>query len=244
MNFEQFSQKFKKINPKKITDDEESNLDTFFLTLGIFYNDLKSINIFFDDLKKSISENEKKSFSTRAGEYGGMITYLERLVMSTIYEFLDFLKENKTTLNKSEFKIIVKKINPILQERWFELEKIALTSKKYPEMSDLEKILFDVRNRLTFHYDWRGKNLREGFKTFFYKNERQEKNKWACYSIGKNMLETRFFYCDASAQGCIQNLVEDKMSITEYNEKISKLSNDLNFVIMELIKEYLNQKTH
>lgn len=239
-----FTGQLTKIKPERLfKKDDKDEVANFFIVLGLVYNDLKSLNFHFLQTNNFFGEVTGEELSSKRGELGGIKTHLERLMIATIHEFFKFIDKNKEILETSEFGLIYKELNRELKTKWDDIVKISTNNTKGGD-SDFFKILLGVRNNLAFHYEQAGKILGRGFIDFFYNDPKNMGNKSACYSVGENMSETRFFYCDAAAQRSVLGEVTQKMKPGEYVARLDKIVGDINFTIMALMKTYLKGRPY
>lgn len=213
------------------------------MVLAVIYNDIKGLTLLEKLIVNTYRKAEPKEVSVQAGGLGGMFTQINKLFISNIHEFFDFLKENEKILLTSEFKEILLKIsNKDIQNRWKDIINIALD--QVPESSDFTKHLILIRNNVAFHYNQSGKELKKSFCNYFYKREEFSRNDLAYYSIGETMEDTRFFYADAAVQeyiGLIENNKLEGFDI-KYKKEISEIISNMNFTISRLLKAYLKNR--
>lgn len=234
---------FKKIKPSRLISDEKDEVADFFLVLANFYNDFKTQNFFTVEINNTSKGIDPLEINAENGEYGGIKVYLYKLMCGTLNEFFRFLKENQDIFEKTEFKIILEKLNDDLKERWNDILLISKGSQ--PNGVIFSKILGLIRNNLTFHYYQSGKNLRKGFVQKFFEDTKEDKNKWAYYSIGEAMKDTRFYYCDAALESSICKEVERVgIKYDDFIKDLNKAIEDINFTIIYLMKEYLKNRPY
>jgi len=240
-NLKKYPGTLSEISPGKIIAREEpGDLDNFFLVLSLIYNDLKGL-ISFDVLIRGVYETPiDPKPNVHSGEYSGIRLHIERLLIGMTSEFFVFLKNNLKTIRTISFQLLLKSLDQKDKNSWNELiEVIDESSGKESFFRKMARIRSDI----VFHYNFSGDELVKGFKNKFYKQEPNESNKKAFYSIGNTMESTRFFYADAAIEGY---LVEHlKLSPTEKENYLNELMNNvskMNVVICKLIQIYLNKK--
>ncbi len=218
------------ISPRHLIDENNKNdIQSFFLILGLIFNDLKGL-IFF---QKFIEDNYRKpdinEVSAHAGEYGGLIAQADRLLIATVGEFFKFIEENTSVLNSISFLLLLKKDNnQDYKNAWNDLIKLGDGS------TVLSKIA-RVRSNVTFHYDNSMEELRRGFiNSFFTKEKDLTQHSRAYYSFGDDMEKTRMYYSDAATQSYINSIlaIEDRA-------KIREAINSMNHTIQWLLRVYL-----
>lgn len=239
---EEFVGKLQKIDPKRIIDPKKSNeLDDFFLTLALIFNDLKGIVLFERMMIERFRKPEVKECSVQCGEYGGLLVETSKFFGGVINEFFIFLSKNKDIVNSWSFGEILKAINKSERELWEEI--INTVFNKIEGASDFSKTLKMIRNHVAFHYYGSHENLRDGFINFFFKKEKIQHNEFAYYSMGEPMTmeNTRFYYIDAAEQEYLNSLSND---YELFKNNVSKMILKMNFTIAALIKEYIRTRPH
>lgn len=244
MYFVNFSnESLKTIDPARLIYGQVDKVADFFLVLGLFYNDLKNLNFHVIQTNTRFKSINKKKASSYAGEYGGIMSHLQRLFAATLHDFFRFIKENETVLKTAEFNLLYKELNKDLKDRWDLIVKIS-TSDNPGDSSDFSKILLLIRNNLAFHYYQSSKSLRKGFIDRFFNDDKNISNETAYYSIGSTMNNTRFFYCDTAAERSLLDQVTKKMAHDKYYKEFFQVVNHVNFTIMGLMREYLRQRPY
>ncbi len=242
---ERFLGELKYISPARlIKKGENDKLADFFLVLGSIFNDLKGFILFEKLVTENYQKPEPKEITAHAGEYGGVLIQIHKMIASTIHEFFRFLNENEDILKSKDFKELLTRLSTHYRERWDEI--IAVAFNKIPEASAFTETLVKIRNNVGFHYYQSGKNLRKGFINKFFNKEKSSdnKNESAYYTIGENMGSTRFFYCDASVEEFLFITTgNDSLSPkTKYMGQVRAIIDDMNFAIASILKEYIRMR--
>ncbi len=236
-----FAKQLENIDPARLVNQRiNDKVENFFLILGVFYNDLKSLTFHLLQTDNKF-EGLNIGISPEVGEYGGIKNHLNRLTAAHIHEFFKFISENKNVLEYQEFKFVYKELNQDLKDRWDGIVNIAM-GKKVNSSSDFSKILLLIRNNLAFHYYQGGEVLREGFIDYFYNFKKNEKNETAYYSVSDTMNETRFYYCDAAVERSMLNLMGRMKG--DYIKKFDEVFRSVNFTVMAMMKEYIRQRPY
>jgi len=225
-----------------INKQKKDKIADFFLVLAFFYNDLKDIFFHVNQTQIEFQNVNKKKISFATGEYNGIVRHLQRLMISILHEFFNFIETNKETLKTREFCSLYEKLDERSRNNWDSIIKVS-TNNGSMDNSNFLQILLLIRHNLTFHYYQSQNFLREGFCKHFFDDPKNDANTKAYYSIGNNMKNTRFFYCDASASRLLEDQIEKEMTYDKFRDTFSKVVEDLNFVIMNLMEEYLKQKS-
>lgn len=242
MNEIKFTNALDEIDPKRLVGPKnDDKVGEFFLVLGVFYNDLKSLVFHLRQLEVFFQDTPKDVPSPKNGEFGGMKIHLERLMVSIVYEFLNFLEKNTDVMDTTEFKLLLGALKKDLQEKWDLLRQIAKDEKKLPK-SNFGKALYFIRNKTAFHYD--PKIISKGFVDYYYVDKKHFGNKIAYYNIGETMESTRFYYCDGAVQRSTRSQIEKFMEPDLFMKDLSKTISNLNFSLMYLLKEYIRQRPH
>lgn len=225
----EFSGNLEGISPRHlINGSKKDDVQNFFLILGLIFNDLKGL-IFF---QKFIVDNYRKpsidEVTAHAGEYNGLMTQIDKLLIATTGGFFKFIKKNKAVFNNPLFVLLLKRTDQGKKNKWIDLIKMG-------EGSTILSKIARVRSNVTFHYDNSMEELRKGFiESFFLKEKDLEQHKRAFYSFGSNMVNTRMYYSDAATQSYINSLLE----IYDRSEIMSAIK-DMNQTIQWLLRIYL-----
>lgn len=236
-----FTGELRKIDPQKIIKiRDNNNFDNFFVILGLIFNDFKSLFFYSQQINEYFDGINKNEVNIYSGEYHGMEIHLNKLITSTIYEFIKFIENQSGVIKTAEFKILFNKLNATHKKSWEIIFDIANRNNLTQKGIDFVTILKDVRNNGSFHYYSSGQKLRNGYIDFFYNKDNQhEGNKYAYYSKGSCMGETRYFFCDAAMQGFHSKYVGDKIKHRDYYKILIDIANETNSAITSLMKQYI-----
>lgn len=236
----EFKGDLKKIEPVKIlNNDKKDDLEDFFLVLGMVFNDIKGILLFSSLLKETYRPLEPMETSVHSGEYGGLKLQINKMMVSLISEFLVFIRNNKSIVNNPRFALIIKNSSKEIKSYWDFIYNTAI-SERSKNKDDFSSRAFIVRNNIVFHYDQSLSQLRQGYIEKFFDSPKDSSNKYAWYSLGSTIEETRFFYCDGAVEQYLKkHLIGNNYNYLEENIKfIDKISN----VIFSITKEYIISK--
>lgn len=230
----EFVGELKKIDPDKLINEENRSIDNFFLIMALIFNDLKGLVFYRRLLNSSYRHPNENEISVHAGEYSGLVVQNNKLVISLVCEFIEFLSKNNTIYSELGFQIILKNVDSGIRKKWLDL--VRLDKSKNSLFSKIARI----RNNVTFHYDHSSTQMRDGFmKSFYNSGPKHEKHKHAYYYSDDGKMETtRFFYADAATEEYIRSLLP-KNDMNELSDMIV----DINFVIQNLLKEYLKYRS-
>ena len=104
----EFQGRLRKIYPKRLINPEvKDELQTFFLTLGMIYNDFKNLILFEKLVVENYRKPKKDEVSAHAGEYGGVLIWVHKNFVAYINEFFLFIKENKGIIESNKFQEII-----------------------------------------------------------------------------------------------------------------------------------------
>jgi len=248
-NLKKFGGELKWINPNfLVTENNVNRIESFFIGLGLVFNDLKGLILF----EKLLIENYEKPDSKatiHTGNYGGMLVQLQRLMASTINEFFSFLKESDDVISSNEFINILNKIPKSDKQSWDTI--VAAAHGKLPSAESLLKAILFIRSNIVSHYDHSGKILRRGFISFFFSEEKKDfKNEYAYYSIGKDIESTRFCFSDAAAEESLYIAAGKKfkknstgdISAEKYRQGIRETIIIMNSTITILLGAYIKSR--
>jgi hypothetical protein len=230
----EFAGKLEEINPSKLINEEkEDPFQSFFIALGLIFNDFKGLILLDKLLRKSYRKPEDSEVSVQQGEYAGIRVQINKLIIAVFREFLDFLKQNKNVTGDIRFLLLLKGLSPSDNQKWKEVLNL-IQEKKVGSTKFLEMLQI-IRSNIAFHYDHSGKILRKGFIESLIKNkEQQPQYKRAMYSLGDNMETTRFYFSDAAAGAYMKTLIPEEIS-----RDLMNLGDDMNRLIAVIMKQYI-----
>jgi hypothetical protein len=228
------------LKPYKLIDKSKLNeIDNFFLTLGLIYNDLKGLVIFYRLSEEKYLVKEEEGLTFRNGELGGLKLQIYRLMIGLIRETIKFIYLKQSTIKSPKFKLIESKIHKNDLVPWYEICLVSFSEFSKDDNSFLSKIK-KVRDDVSFHYDDK-EVLRNWFIEKFYNEEKNETNKNCCYVNNFQMRSSRFFYCDAIIQKyLLDQLVLDKEG--DYLKEMVEFIGKLNISIIFLMNSYVDTK--
>ena len=239
----------KQIDPKLLINPNQHNkVESFFVRLGVVFNDIQSI-VWFEKMLEENYENPNEDDKTdHAGHYGGLKVYVQKTMASTIHEFFDLIAKNIDVIEDVEFKNILLEISKKDQELWNNL--VLASTGNFEKVSGLLKSILKTRHNIGFHFDWSGSKIWEGFKSRFFRENKNEKNDAAYYSITNNFLSTRFYFSDASVEEVLYlNAGKKEYDILKGDEAWSKYQNQtkdtifaMRDTISSLLKIYISKK--
>lgn len=244
-----FDGELKWIDPNHlISRDKYNRVESFFLGLGVVFNDLKGLILFERMLIETYEKPQSGETTYHAGEYGGVIVYIQKLIASTISEFFMFLKKNNEVFNTSEFREVINRISKSDRDYWCKL--VAAAHGRYPTIDNLLKTIVQIRSNVTFHYDHSGKILRNAYVSRFFGNTKDDKNKYAYYSVGNSIAETRFYFSDAAVEEALhiaagkrpkENSIGDP-SLEKFQGQVLDTIDVMSATIAAILKNYIQMK--
>jgi hypothetical protein len=235
----EFQGKLQNTKPENIIRKDKSNdLDNFFLVLGLIFNDFKDLILFKEIFEENYRLPEVNKVSYHMGEYGGVRIHIDRLFISLVNEFLIFIKNNKKTINSIQFTVLIKKLNREDLDKWHKMYLTAIG--EYFNESDFLSKIAKIRSNIISHYDESGTQVRRGFVRKFFETPKNAGNEFAYYSLGTQVGNTRFHYCD----GALEEYLKENLIIFEENhrEKIRQITKDMVHVIYSLFTKYFEYK--
>jgi len=161
------------------------------LSLALAYNDFRAI-IFARELIKEIDVNLQGPRTEQLGLRNGLENTIVRVQTGFIHELLNILDKNQETINDLAFQKILRQISKVGKQAWAALYDVA-TNKKSND--PLAKALLIIRHKVAFHYD--AEQLGRGYKAAFFDTSRYGE---PLISRGSALLETLFYFADASSQ--------------------------------------------
>lgn len=220
MKFEDLNYTFDKIKPAVLVSGDKE-MDDFFLKLAIFFNDIKSCWTLIRIFQEQNRSNEL-NLNSLNGEYGGMISMLEKNMISFLDEFFNLINKNKDIVCSFKFKTVIKEINknPKIEKFWKYFLSLSLRKDLSSEDRQMRNILSEIRDN-SFHYY---NDITKYYREFFLVEDKDKKmyNEHACYSFGFSLINTRFFYADAAMQ---QNIKSHLRKIQDIKSESFLLNN-------------------
>ncbi len=238
-----FNGNLKDIEPRKIIgSSEHEDVASFFITLGLIYNDLKTLVWVSTIIKNEYETPGIDEISDHAGNINGINTYITKMSSAIVNEFFNFLKKRKRIFENKEFNKILNKLSKNDQDIWYDFIKIV--NKESKSVNSLVSSLATIRNNVAYHFNDNGKLIIRGYKNFFLNTRKNKFNKKAYYSLGKTMENTRFYFSDATAQEITTHSFRE--SVNNHNIQIKDCSNfivdkikEMNFIISKFMKVYI-----
>jgi hypothetical protein len=201
-------------------DKDLRDFYAFIITLGLVYNDFKDLAWWQKQLDQA--PPKKDEVSTYFGQWNGMSIHVSRLTLGLYREFLKMVRENSKVLEGEAFCTVLKKVSARHREDWKKIVKESTDD-------ELLSVLEELRSNIAFHYaNTRG--IFNGYKNAFKDSKELQKQK--CYfSLGNNILSTRFYFSDAAVRG-----YADKFN----DKKIEYLLMEMNTSVRRIVSEGIN----
>ena len=244
-----FSGELSWIDPGLLINEKNPNkIESFFLALGVVFNDLKGLVLFEELLLENYEKPEFGEASIHAGNYGGVLLQIHKLIVSTISEFFVFLKKNTEVLSEAEFKQILDRLSQSDKLLWEAV--VAAAHDKLDSLKDLLSAIVQIRSNAAFHYDHSGKIFRRGYISKFFGKNKDDTNKLAYYSVSDNPQETRFFFSDAAVEECLNIAAGKKfkdsplgdVTLQKYRAQVVETMLVLSRIISVILKNYIQQR--
>lgn len=231
-----------------IHKDGEDKLGSFFLALGVIYNDLKGIILLEQMLIDAYEQPDEDEVTVQAGNFGGVMIQTQKLIASVISEFFSFLSKNKKIISTRDFHEIIIRLGKSDQLLWRQM--IDAANGRFANVSDLLKSITQIRSNISFHYDHSGKILLRGYKSRFFSEVKDCRSEYAYYSIGKTMGEIRFFFSDAAAEESMhvmagKNLGENSRnnaSLIKYQKQVLETVIVMSTSMASLISNFIKHR--
>jgi len=246
---EKFKGELSWIDPDKlITEDSYNKTESFFLVLGVVFNDLKGLILFEKMLTDYYERPKNGEVTSHVGNYSGTMVQIKKLIASTINEFFIFLKKNSDVFSESEFKQIFNRLSRSDKQLWEAM--VAASHRKLPNVTNLLDSIVQIRNNIAYHYYQSGKALRNGYISRFFGKTKDDRNKFAYYSIGDSLEATRFYFSDAAVEESLymaagkkpkEDIIGD-ISLKNYQEQVIEIIKVMNAAIASLLKNYIQSR--
>lgn len=213
----------KRIKPEKLKEGK------FMFTLGLIRNDLNDL-IYLQRLWRNDGvKSTEFIFDDKIGRDSGRNIFLFRLLLSFIYSFFEFLRENEGKLQSDKiFSSVFNRLNEKEKELWNALYTVATKNQlkylKYkrvlPEIEKLATLADVARHDLTFHYYGSPKWLNSVFDEAFQSDSSRLSTTLNEYAgvMETNDSDSRSYYVDLLSQIYIENEF-GKIVLTEIESK-------------------------
>lgn len=230
-------------DPKKFLNDPElEELDGFVLTLGLIFNDLKTLILMWEINRETKTFIDTSKISQHLGQVSGIDHHLMRLQISVFRELLVLIEKSNISLQQEIWERTIKKLSPAQQQSWKNLSALALkTEHSDPWLKELHQFLVKVRAHGGFHYN-QMTPLMQGYKDHFSKDDKSAER--AYVSLGQTFEETRFYFSDAASVSAA-NMWVGTLS-KNFNEEFGRYLRDVHQFIRAAVETYMNvrQVTH
>lgn len=241
--------RIRKLDPNGLIDKDlplkDLELESFFLSLALIFNDIKGI-VILENAINEIYEKPDQSISSHTGEWSGMRLQIVKYSASVLHEALNLIEKKKAILSKQSFQRYYNQLNSYDRNIWLLTLNVCGIehSEKYDQtqISTFKKLLLLIRNNISFHYYDAGKPLIRGYRKFFFETPGPG-SKSAMYSYqSTNFLGTRYYYADAALQGFINDEFAKLRSDGKALEEIYRMVIQIAKVIAGLLEVYHKDK--
>lgn len=218
-----------------LSDDKPTqNVCNLFLSLAVVYNDLKDllwVHYFSGRSRPKINER----ITRYLGEHAGFRLHASKLLLSTFNELIQLLEENQALFVHDLFKKCVNQLPREARGCWDGL--VSLATGKEVEHQSMRQVFHATRNKVSFHYsDLKAINL--GFRLKFIDSVKPVEDKTPYVSLGRNAMESRFYFADALVQAYVEHKIENE-SLIEFGKKFSNLTEQINFALRFLVEHFI-----
>jgi hypothetical protein len=212
-------------------DKSEQMVCNFILSLAIVSNDLKDLQWALHHLGNAKPEKNEK-LTRYYGEHSGFSVHINKLLLSALHELIYSIQENKAVLENAIFKKTVKQIPKEFRKSWETV--VATAFGEETEIEGVRKTLLMIRNKVTFHY-WDLKAINQGFVSRFIDETQSIESRKPFVSLGRNPIETRFYFADA----LVQNYIEKEIKTSDFWSKGSILMGEINRALRFLVERFI-----
>ena len=213
-------------------DKVPQRLCNFVLALALIYNDCKNMTYAGTLLKECRPPGPEKTAVW--GTYAGTDRHLFRLMISSVHELFNLIKDHEDVLSHEFFVKVIKRLPQPSRESWASLTSAATGATPKDEFGHM---LLRIRNKIVFHYD--PKEIFRGFKRQFLGKARLQDR--AYISRGLSMAASRFYFADAAVDGYFQEMVgEDE--VKQLSAKIHDVIESLNWALLSLVDRFIQQR--
>jgi len=205
-------QKIRKLSPEGMIDKDspakDLELESFFLTLALIFNDIKGIAILESTFTK-IYEKPDATVSAHTGEWTGIKLQIVRYSASVLHEALKLIEDKKNVVSSLSFQRYYNKLKNYEKNLWLLILNVCGidNSEQYDQkkIETFKRLLELIRHNISFHYYGSGKSLIKGYRKHFYEKTGAGTES-AMYSYrSTDFYGTRYYYADAAIQGFIDD---------------------------------------
>ena len=241
--------KIRKLDPKGIIDEQTPlknlELESFFLALGMIFNDIRGIVVLQEAFKEKYDRPDG-TVSIHTGNYVGIDLQVVKYLASILHEALKLIESKKAIVTDDRFQRYYLQLSQQDKKIWSLILKVCgIEQPDHFDLSDIQnfrKLLLLIRNNISFHYDDAGKPLAKGFRKHFYGTAPGPANKSAMYSQSKTHFHAnRYFYIDAALSGFLHGEYE-KQPTSDVQREIIEMVIEISKVIEGLIEAYHKDK--
>jgi hypothetical protein len=210
-------------------EKEEKEFREALLTLSLIFNDLKNLVYVLLECERC-GPSDRKKLTRYNGQFSAMHFHIQRVLIGTFFEVLEFVQKNRAIFESAEFEALTSKLTKKRREKWNELMELA--ESKYTKSNDFYASLMKLRHNLGFHYSrsWIG----EGFEFFFTKHQKE-----AYVSFGENWSRARLYFADAAMQGKLMQFLPD---LVKFHHILGNYVGELAGVSLNVITIFFREK--
>jgi hypothetical protein len=248
MSANRFEGQLSSIDPHFLVTEHEKNnrVESFFLGLGVIFNDLQGLLLFQEMLEKIYEKPERTDISVHRAHCGGIVIQIQKLIASIIDEFFRFLEENNEVFSTIEFQEVFNRLRK--NEKAFCTGMIAAANGELPKVEGFIKTLAQIRNTIAFHYDHSGKTLRGAFISRFFGETENAESELAYYSAGEDIVSTRFYFSDTAVEEAMylaagkihkENVDIKNPSLEDYWKQMRETIDVMSSTVASLVENYI-----
>jgi len=245
-----FAGELEDIDPSRlITEGRFDRMESFFLGLGLIFNDFKGLILFEELVIDSYDKPKPSDLDDHSGNYAGVMVQIHRLFAGVVSGFFEFVQKNEKVYNTPEFKEILSKVSSGVKHQWESLKAAA-----FEEWGEAEKLLSTssaIRNHVAFHVDPSGQGLREGYISHFFGNTKHGRSAKAFYSaVTGNKPLSRFYFSDAAAEEALRlaagkeskDDIETDTEFKSYQRQVVEAVQIISDTALSLVKAYIQYR--
>lgn len=200
------------------------------LTLAVIFNDLKDLlyaHIILDSEKPTGQFQPDRHW----GSYLGMYNHIFRLLLGLAREIIALLQKEKKATEDHYFKSVIRQLTKEERDAW----QALIDASQDTHLKDpVEKFLFFIRTKITFHYD--PKEICSGYRNQCILPNRKFERVYI--SRGCDTADTRFFFADAAVDGYFRRIFPGDDNI---KEAIAILKH-INLTIRSIVHHFIQKR--
>ncbi len=205
----------------------------FVLALALAYNDIKDVTEAYHRLKEHDPPGQFRK-QVDFGMQAGRKVHLFRYQVGLVNELCELIRKNGKIIGHPLLQFLIRQMPPKSRAAW---QSLVDTATGKLQTGPLAQAVIRIRQKVIFHYD--SEEIFNGYKRHFFDGTRIKDQ--AYISRGNTMVESRFYFADAAAEGYLE-IRSDQGRATELAESVIGAMRNANFAIMRLVNGFIQKR--